>query len=85
MKEISKNNEEMFREEFLHLMHKIQQVMETSPAIITKLMIDQAIYIECEQSGKSYNEITDVDYIRVTSHVHHLIKDIEKIITKGVH
>tara|TARA_A100001388_G_C28736996_1_gene484687 strand:- start:342 stop:599 length:258 start_codon:yes stop_codon:yes gene_type:complete len=85
MKEISKNNEEMFREEFLHLMCKIQQVMETSPAIITKLMIDQALYIECEQSGKSYNEITDVDYIRVTSHVHHLIKDIEKMITKGVH
>ena len=85
MKEISKNNEEMFREEFLHLMRKIQQVMDINPAIITKLMIDQALYIECEQSGKSYHEITDIDYIRITSHVHHLIRDIEKMIIKGVH
>ena len=85
MKEISKNNEERFREEFLHLMRKIQQVTDINPAIITKLMIDQALYIECEQLGKSYHEITDIDYIRVTSHVHHLIRDIEKMITKGVH
>ena len=85
MKEISKNNEEMFREEFLHLMQKIQQVMEKNPHIITKLMIDQVLYIECEQSGKSYHEITDIDYLSVTSHVHHLIRDIEKMITKGVH
>ena len=80
------NSEQVFREEFMQLMFKLECITENNNiALIARVLVDQALFLTASIEGAAPDELDIEDYINATDKVTKLLNDIELMVQKGLH
>ena len=80
------NSEQVFREEFMQLMFKLEGITENNNlAVVARVLVDQALFLTVSIEGSAPDEFDIDDYIDATAKVSNLLDDIEQMVQKGCH